>query len=585
MRFDARLRDPHMLHQLVIRNFAIIDDLTVVFGPGLNVLTGQTGAGKSILIDALGMVLGGRADADAVRTGALRATIDAEFHLDETTSARIGALIEEHGIESGETLLLTREIQSGGRSGARINGRPVTVGLLGQVGEILVDIHGQSDHLSLLKPRRQRDILDAFGIDHDLLADTERVIRDWKSILTALHERYRNARETAQRIDLLTYQIEEIDKAQLIDGEDRTLEQEYGRLSQIDRLSADVTHALRLLDGDEREVSDGSGALQLMRMAERPLASVCTIDGSAEGIVAQLRDALFALDDVVLALHRYLEILEPDPGRLEFVADRLARIRDLQRKYGATIADVLAFRSQAGSELDELTGEGFDVERLQERAATGEREVRERIGKLSEARKRAAARLTADVQQVIRDLQLGSASFSVAVTPRFAFDGPLTSSLVDEAGADDIEFFFAPNEGEQPKALARIASGGEMARVMLALKTTLASADTIPTYVFDEVDVGVGGRSGFTVGEKLADLARDRQVLAITHLPQVAGFADQHFRIRKIVEAGRTRSEIEQIEGAERIDELAAMFDGEPPSDASRANAVDMLNRIASSRP
>ncbi|MBX3069566.1 MAG: DNA repair protein RecN [Thermomicrobiales bacterium] len=573
-----------MLEQLVIRNFAIIDDLTVTFGPGFNVLTGETGAGKSILIDALGMVLGGRADADAVRSGAQRATIDAEFHLGEATIARLAPILDEQGIDGSDILLLTREIQAGGRSSARINGRPVTVGTLGQAGEALVDIHGQSDHLSLLKPKKQREILDAYGVERRLIDETASAVREWKSTLARLDDIHRTSRETAQRADLLTFQLGEIDSVSLTAGEDDALDREFARLSQVDRLVADVNQTLTLLDAEDGAAGEQQGALPSLRAADRSLTAVAAIDASAEQMATQLREAQFALDDVVLALRRYLDTLEADPARLEIVADRIARIRDLKRKYGATIADILDFRQTVANELESITGAGFDEESLRARANEQESLVRELIAKLHEARCGAASRLTGDVQGVISDLQLGSASFGIDVLPRTDLRSPLDPAAIDESGADDIEFSFAPNAGEQPKPLARIASGGEMARVMLALKTTLASADSIPTYVFDEVDVGVGGRSGFTVGEKLSALALERQIVVISHLPQVAGFADQHFRIRKVLEEGRTHSTIEQIDGAERIDELAAMFDGEPPSAASRANAVEMLERIQAFR-
>ncbi len=570
-----------MLCQLVIRNFAIIDDLSVSFGSGLNALTGETGAGKSILIVALGMVLGGRADAAAVRTGAAKATIDAEFHVEHDRDGRIAVLLEELGIDCSELLLLTREIQPAGRSVARINGRPVTVAALSSVGAALVDIHGQSDHLSLLNRNRQREILDEWGVDQQLVSRVSELVRQWKSTLAALDSVSRNARETAQRVDLLTFQLDEIDAAQPVAGEDIELEQEFSRLSQIDKLSAEVQLALSLIDSSDAEAGvETSSVAVSLRLADRALTIVSEIDGSLTPAADQLREAQFALDDVALSLRRYLDNLEADPGRLTVVADRIARLRDLKRKYGASLDEVLRFRAETAAELEALTGAGHDEESLRIKAVEQEQELTGALESLTSARRHAASTLKDAVQGVIHDLQLGGASFSVAVSSRVLAGEPLNPSSVDKHGADDIKFMFAPNEGEEPKPLARIASGGEMARVMLALKATLAGSDDIPTYVFDEVDVGVGGRSGATVGEKLYQLSRDRQVLVISHLPQVAGFADLHFRISKQVDQGRTHSVVEQLDDHERIEELAAMFDGEPPTPASRANAREMLERI-----
>jgi len=573
-----------MLERLVIHNFAIIDDLTVEFGPGLTAITGETGAGKSILIDALGAVLGERVSPDLVRAGASRATIDAEFLLPDN-AVWIAETLEGAGIELTDSqLLLTREIQASGRSSARINGRPVTASLLGLIGDGLVDIHGQSDHLSLLKKERQREIVDAFGVDAGVLTEMGRSVTEWRETRRSLTAIIEQSRETAQRIDLLRYQLEDIDEAAVSPGEDAQLEQEFARLSQVDRLGLDIAAAIQQLDPDDAAATRGAeGAIMGLRAASKLVSEAGAIDSTLQPLAARLEEIVFLLDDSVLDLKRYAGELEANPVRLDEVADRIARIRDLKRKYGSTIEEAIVYRDSAESELFRLTGAEFDEVALREREQAMLARVVEVGARLTLMRERAAAELTESARQAVADLRLGGASLSVDVRRRSgnAEATRLASeSQFDETGFDLVEFMFAPNAGEVPRPLARIASGGEMARVMLALKAVIAAADSIPTLVFDEVDVGVGGRSGSTVGEKLRGLSEDRQVLVISHLPQVAGFADRHLRIRKEVAAGRTYSVVDELGESERIEELAAMLDGEPVTDASRAKAVEMMRRI-----
>jgi DNA repair protein RecN (Recombination protein N) len=581
--FDGR----SMLAQLVIRNFAIIDDLTVRFDSGLTAITGETGAGKSILIDALGIVLGGRAASDLVRTGTARATIDAEFDLASHESVGVTEVLSEAGIDmSDSVLVLTREIHATGRSVARINGRPVSAGGLGAVGDLLVDIHGQSEHLSLLRKSHQRSILDAYGVDSRLLDEMRDAVRAWRATRQALERVTSRSREIAQRVDLLRYQVEEIDQSALSPGEDTELERELARLSQVDKLGSTISAVLEVLMGGSAEVAQGdAGAESALRNAARLLADATAIDDALQPQSSGLDEIIFTLDDLNLDLRRYAAELEADPARLDIVSDRLAAIKDLRRKYGATIEDILAYREEAARELGNLTGEAFDEDTLRAREQDCWVMV-ERAGEsLSSSRRRAASALTQAARSSMEELNLGGASFFVNV----ADEEPQNEASsrrrrVDEWGFDSIEFLFAPNPGETPRPLARIASGGEMARVMLALKAILADSETVPTLVFDEVDSGVGGRSGGAVGEKLRDLSRGRQVLVISHLPQVAAFADRHLRIRKEVVEGRTRSTVEELDAPARLEELAAMLDGEPVTEASRAKARELLDRFSSSR-
>ncbi len=578
-----------MLVRLVIRNFAIIDDLTIEFGPGFNAITGETGAGKSILIDALGGVLGDRTSSDSVRTDSTRSTIDAEFSFEVTPPELAGALAEV-GIEDADgVLLLTREIQSNGRSTARVNGRPVTAGVLARIGASLVDIHGQSEHMSLLSRTRQRETLDAFGVDAGLLRRMQTAAKEWLAARQVVYELLSNERAIAQRIDLLQYQLGDISAADPQQDEDRDLAAEFGRLSQVDRLLTQVAAAQQLIDA-EIDTSGAAGALVQLRSALKHFEDSKAIDASLETTVSSLNDVVFNLEDILLDVRRYLDELEANPARLEWVSDRLARLNDLKRKYGETLGDVIGYADSANQELQRLTGQEFDLETAKSR----ERELFDQALKaaivLSKARQAAARRLQQEANDVMRDLQLGTASLTIEVTQnqevqRSNGEGqePIPVEMrFDESGADTVEFLFAPNMGETPRPLARIASGGEMARIMLALKAVIASTDATPTLVFDEVDVGVGGRSGRMVGEKLRQLANESQVIVISHLPQVAAFADKHHSIRKIERDGRTFSTVVQLDEQDRLDELAAMIDGDPVSDRSLAKAAEMYGRSRS---
>jgi DNA repair protein RecN (Recombination protein N) len=347
----------------------------------------------------------------------------------------------------------------------------------------------------------------------------------------------------------------------------------------VDRLGSEIAAALNHLDPEvPAAAQEAEGAVAALRISARLLAGAAAIDSSLQHVSSRLDELQILLDDAVLDVKRYASELEADPARLEDVADRIARLKDLKRKYGATLDEVLAYRESAAAELMRLSGAEFDEAALRDREQVLMAEVVEIGSTLTEMRRRSARNLAQAAQSAIADLQLGNATFSIDVSPRDGGDGDL--GRFDETGFDTIEFQFAPNAGESPRPLARIASGGEMARVMLALKAVMAAADSIPTLVFDEVDVGVGGRSGSTVGEKLRGLARDRQVLVISHLPQVAGQADRHLRIRKEEDGGRTFSILDELGEGERIEELAAMLDGEPVTEASRAKAIEMLHRI-----
>jgi DNA repair protein RecN (Recombination protein N) len=582
-----------MLVELAIRNFAIIEAVQIPFGPGLNVLSGETGAGKSILIDALGAVLGDRVSTDMVRTGGGSASIDATFDLNCMRNPDgISRVLEELEVEASDGLLiLSREIHAGGRSSARLNGRPTTVSILAQIGSLLVDIHGQSEHLSLLKPAAQLQLLDRFARTVPLREEFARRLDELRATQSALEQSRSGARDRMQRVDLLRYQIEEITRAGLRIGEEEELAAERARLANADRLANDAAAAYMALAGNE-DLDVGGGAVPSLRQAASIVGSIAAIDPSVSGVSERATELLFLAEDLAIETRTYRDSIDADPGRLAVVDERLAEIRQLQRKYGASIADVLDHARAAEEELERLTGSEVDTESLAARADALSAEVGELARQLSEKRSSVAESLAADVERSIDHLNMGSAEFAVSIdrveddrgVPVRGRDGGEKRFLVDASGIDRVSFLIAPNPGEGLKSLSKIASGGETARLMLALKSILSEADQTPTLVFDEIDVGVGGRSGQVVGETLWSLTKNHQVIVITHLPQIAAFGDLHFQIAKSERDGRVVSVIEALDEPKRRQELAAMLDGIPVTESSLQSAAEMLERAVAAK-
>lgn len=573
-----------MLAELTIRNFAVIRDTRLEFATGFNALTGETGAGKSIVIDALGAVLGERVSSDLVRTGAERAYIEATFDLSDLSSqAELAAALLEYGIELDvtEPLALSRDITAAGRSTARINGRALTAAALTEISQLLVDIHGQSDHLSLLRPEAQLDLLDRYAGALELRAEVRAQVRAWRELRRRLQRFDDEARERAQRLDLLRFQSEEIGAAQLRPGEDADLRRERSLLINAEQLATQAAQAYALLSADE--ATGPAGALDRLRLAEAQLEAMAAIDDALLPLAAQLRDALFALEDVGLELREYGERLLFDPERLAELDDRLELLRGLTRKYGPVIEDVLDYAERIQHEIEELEGQGLDLDQLRDAERQAAADLAELARALSQRRQAAAGELAAQVEQTISELNMGRAAFDVRFARGADPDGILLDGepvAVDESGVDRIAFYLAANRGEEPRPLARVASGGETARLMLALKSILSDVDATPTLVFDEIDVGVGGRSGQVVGEKLWNLTGHHQVIVISHLPQVAAFADRHLRMVKAETDGRSETSAELLEHSTSIDEIAEMFDGMPVTPESRANAIALVTRV-----
>ncbi len=578
-----------MLTELTITDFAIIDHLQLDLTPGFVVFTGETGAGKSIIIDAVDLLLGGRSDAAMVRAGAEAARVEGAFRLAGETKAALEEILAREELQDEEAagvgeVTLAREVRREGRSVCRLNGRAVSLSLLKEVGQWLVDVHGQSEHLSLLRPREHIFLLDRFA---DLEGERQAVAetaRELAATRRELGELLRGERELARRLDMLDFQINEIAAAKLKPGEDRALLEERTRLANAEKLSALAEEAQQALsDGAD----DTPSAADLLGEAGRALASLAKIDPT---LAAQRDQALVLSEqfrDLARDLAAYRERIEFNPKRLNAVEERLDLIKNLQRKYGATIDDVLAYAAKAQAERDGLTHAGERLAELQKKEEGLLRRLGQKGSRLSEARRAASEHLAQAVEAELNDLRMEGARFAVDVQwvddPEGAYVNGRRVAF-DATGLDRVEFLVAPNVGEGLKPLVKIASGGETSRLMLALKGVLARADRTPTLIFDEIDQGIGGRVGAVVGRKLWGLAAAHQVLCITHLPQLAGFGDQHFKVEKQLSGDerRTVTRVYPLSDQARVGELALMLGG--TGEKTVGSAEEILEMIRSAK-
>ncbi|GIV98553.1 MAG: DNA repair protein RecN [Herpetosiphonaceae bacterium] len=576
-----------MLIELVIADFAIIDHVRLQFSPAFNVLTGETGAGKSIIIDALNTLRGERADTSFVRTGCAQARVEGIF----TIGARpdLIPLLQEYGLyEEGEDqLILSREISAAsGRSVARVNGRAVSLSVLREIGGRLVDIHGQHESLSLFNVRTHLEMLDRYGGLLPLRAEVARLAGGLEEVRQRLEQLRRQEGRRQERIDELQYMIDELTAAKLRPGEEDDLARERGVLQNAAKITALAETAYSLLKGgeagDRRRVN--LPIIDSLDEVASIIGELQRFDPTIGELHEQLLDLRYRLDDVVAALRDYRDTLEFEPGRLEEIEDRLALLHDLTRKYRAENSDALiGLIEEAQAELEVLQHSSEHLAGLQAEEARLRVELGRTAAALSEQRRRAGEELAQRIVQSMADLAMPHVRFEVHIShtpdPQGVVLGSSEPVAFDRTGADKVEFLLSPNPGEPLKALAKIASGGESSRLLLAMKSILSAADTIPTLVFDEIDVGVGGRSGQVVGEKMWGLTSDHQVLCITHLPQIAAFADAHYSITKRISGDRTQTIVRPLGWEERVSELAAMLDGTPVSEASRRSAEEMLAR------
>ncbi len=569
-----------MLSELHISDFAIITRLSLRLHEKFNAFTGETGAGKSIIIDALGLVLGGRASPEMVRAGSNLARVQALFQLAPDAAARLAPLMEAHGLELADDLIITREISANGRSTARVNGTLVPVAALRELAEGLVDITGQSEHLSLLRPSAQLDMLDQYARCSELRSQVATLYAEVRRIEDEIASLVRDRQEAERRADMLRYQVDEIESASPQPSEDEELGARRTLLANAEKLQLLAETSYQALYG----ASDS--ALDLLRQAEGAMEELVGYDPTLGADLEALREALVNVEETALTVRRYRDSVEYDPGELARIEDRLDVLTRLKRKYGATLEEVEEYLRASSEELETLEHSEERAEELRDRLGRVRQQLAERATELSRTRKAAAEELGRRIEAALADLLLARARVEVRVSPKppegstsIELDGQ--EAGVDGSGADRVEILLSPNPGEPLKPMARIASGGEISRIMLAVRSVLSEADSTPTLVFDEVDVGVGGRSGHVVGEKLYGLTHSHQVLTVTHLAQVAAYADAHYKITKRVEDGRTSTALQELEGNEAQAELAAMLGGTPVSAKSLESAGELLARAS----
>ncbi|GEK05927.1 DNA repair protein RecN [Schleiferilactobacillus harbinensis] len=557
-----------MLQELAIHDFAIIEQLSVDFSTGMTVLTGETGAGKSIIIDAVGILVGGRGSADFIRTGTKKATVEGMFSI--PAGALTQNLLQHYGVGSDDdqdTVVLQRELFTSGRNVCRINGHLVNTSTLKAVGETLVDIHGQNEHQELMHPEKHLSLLDQYAADQikPLLAAYQQRYADWKDLAGRVKERVANEREWAQRLDMLQYQAKEINDAHLQPTEEDDLTSERDRLNHFQQIQDALQTGYGVLNGDD----DEAGVIDRLAEAMAALQNIAHLDADYENMAESLGNAYYALQDVGSDLSHQMDGLEYDPARLEQVEDRLATITQLEHKYGATVPDVIAFGQKVNDELDEMNDTQGSSDELKVKLAKAQTEALAAAKKLSATRVAAAKQLSKDIHQQLADLYMAKAVFDVHFTVHEDQLGP--------TGIDSVEFYIQTNPGEKLRPLARTASGGELSRIMLALKTIFSQADGVTSIIFDEVDTGVSGRVAQAIAEKISRISRHSQVLCITHLPQVAAMADHQVHIAKTVKSGRTMTRLTPLTGTGRVEELARMLAGTTITKLTKEHAQELL--------
>ena len=589
--------DIAMLRLLSVTNFATIEQLDIELAPGFSVLTGETGAGKSIIVDALGFLIGGRADVGMVRSGARQSRVEGIFLLGDDIPQKIEVALNEYQIDVGEEeIILAREVNLDGRNTCRVNGRIVPLRLLSTLAQHLVDIHGQNQHLSLLRVREHMDILDKYGGLWQLRTEVAEWTRQLTEVSQELDRLRKDEEEVAQRVDFLRYQVGEISTANLRPTEYDDLTLERDRVANAERIITLSDHAYRTLyDSFDRRES----VMDLIGQVSKDLSQLEQLDPSLRQNLESVDALMHQVDELARALRSYRDGIEYSPDRLHELQERLDLINRLKRKYGSTIGEILAFGERASQELEKLYHREERVEGLKAREMDLRRRVGRLAGQLSEARQHAARGLADAIQEEVAGLAFGHAQVLVDIRQSDSEDGvPVgaadgvpyaTPSLggesirhlaFNETGIDSVEFLISLNPGEPPRPLAKIASGGEASRLMLAIKTILSTADQIPILVFDEVDAGVGGRIGSVLGQKLWGLSKSHLVLCVTHLPQIACYADHHAKVTKLASHDRTVTSVEVLDGEARVTELSQMLGSD--SGATRTNVLEMLRQAKS---
>ena len=575
-----------MISELHIRDFAIIEELDIAFDEGLIIFTGETGAGKSIIIDAVDTLLGGRADSNFIRIGCDHASVEGVFQIPDNYKDPIYEILEKGDfLDSGDALTLTREIRLNGRNIARVNGFSANASILRRLGEYLVDVHGQSEHLSLLRVNQHIELLDRFAgsnpsseLPHTLRQYQE-IYQRLEAIEKELKQLLEIESEAARQTEMLKFQINEIETAHLHIEEEEKLTDERNRLANSEDLAGYIQSALQALD---ESTSDAAAASDLIGQATDFITDLARLDNSQQSFVEQIQTIFESLTELTRNLRSYSEGVEFNPKRLDQVEERLALIQSLKRKYGSSIDEVINYLEDAKKKLDNITHTTEKIQNLEMEKEGLLQELGAFGNAISNLRRDAAKELEAQIVSELDALNMSGAGFRTQFTQKETTEGVTLPDgkkvAYSSYGLEQVEFLIAPNPGEGYKPLAKIASGGETSRLMLALKNVLAHADHVPTLIFDEIDQGIGGRIGAIVGQKLQHLSHEHQVVCITHLPQLAAFGNQHFRVEKQIDKGRTTTQIKALVEQDRIMELANML-GEI-SEGTLRSAHELLQSV-----
>lgn len=555
-----------MLVELDIQNFAIIKSLKIKFQPQMTVLIGETGAGKSILIDALSLLLGHRAQKEMVRSGQSKAVVTGLFTLQDEEIREVEQIATDYGLPmDGDDLIISREISSKGRNVIRINGQLTTITALAKIGEYLVDIHGQNDQQMLMDQSRQIDLLDEYaGKDFKpLLGKYQAEYQTWQSLNRRLEHLRRDSRELAQRQDILQFQVEELTQADLTDEqEDQNLEDEFNKLNNYQKIAESANFMIQLFDDDEH------GLTSLLGDAQGTAEDLADLDKDFKNVAQSITDGVYSLSDARSELGDIMDSLEFDKERYQYVQNRLDLLNNLKKKYGPSLADVFDFYAKVSKELRQFETGGLDEEELVKQIAAVEEKMSVMAADLHQARESTALKLEEAIKHELADLYMDKARFSI----RFAKTDNFTVK-----GTDDLAFYIAPNPGEELMPLVKIVSGGEQSRLILALKAIFSRVEPVGTMVFDEIDTGVSGRVAAAIGKKMHAIAGQKQVIAITHSPQVAASADHRFAIAKQVAAGETFTQVKELDEDSSIKMIAQMMAGANVSEAAEQNAADLI--------
>jgi DNA repair protein RecN (Recombination protein N) len=571
-----------MLDELSVKNFGIIEEIDWKPSAGMNVITGETGAGKSLVVDAVETLLSGQAKAEDIRHGANEAQVEGIFHQDnEEDSQALQALLVEKGLESdASTVLLSCEIKRQGRTTPRVNRQAVSRALLKVIGMAMVDIHGQSEHLSLLNKNQHLDYLDAYAHTLEKRRDFAEKSQTLHQMEKEIQSLSRDEQELARHIELLNFQIDEIKKAKLQPGEEETLQKELIILTSAEKLKAASFEIYRLLYGEDNAMT-ATSALDKVNETLPIMKQIVDTDASLQPKMINLEEVINGIEELAREIQAYGDNLNFDSERLEEVQNRLELIKSLKRKHGGSIEEVLNYLDRAEKELAGLTSSGERREELEKQREQLKKEMGILAAKLTQERTKAAQKIAAAVKKELAELSMGRVDFVVSITQEQSAEGiPLPDGKnykFSNTGVDDVAFLASTNPGEPAKALDKIASTGEISRFMLALKSALAEADTIPVLIFDEIDIGIGGRSGEVIGRKLWKLARNHQVICVTHLPQIAAFADAQYSVSKKTTRDRTVSTIGPLRGEEREKELAMMIGGPSYTESALQAARELI--------